>query len=80
MTGIKFFLDHFFRTNLVCSAIPLYHNRVPNDLENFEKLTALKKIRENMEKSGEILIKYYIASQGKSGYFLVSFKFHLRLN
>ena len=50
MTCIKFCLDHFFRTNLVCSAIPLYHNRVPNDLENFEKLTALKKIRGNINK------------------------------
>ena len=67
MTGIKFCLDHFFRTNLVCSAIPLHHNSVPNDLENFEKLTALKGLRENMEKLGEILIKYYITSQGKFG-------------
>ena len=54
MTGIKFDLDNFFRTDLICSEISLDHNRVPSNLENLEILTAMKtnrkKIRENINK------------------------------
>lgn len=54
IAGIKFYLDNSFRIDLFCNAIPLYLNRVVN---NLEKLTVLNKIRKNQKKSKKILIK-----------------------
>lgn len=59
MAVIKFYLDDPFRIDLVCSAIPLYHNKVVSDLGNQAKLIVLKKICENQKKSKKILLKDY---------------------
>ena len=58
MAVIKFYLDDPFRIDLVCSAIPLYHNKVVSDLGNQAKLIVLKKICENQKKSKKILKDY----------------------